>query len=88
MPEQELMTCLLPSPKGIWKCGPRYKFGRRFQVGMSSKSNCREFEVKTARSAGETGEGRRGTTLQKSLSMLTVCAGNIYITPLHRSLGV
>ena len=82
------MTCLLPSPKGIWKRGPRYKFGRRFWVGMSSKSNCWEFQVKTARSAGETGKGRRGTTLCKSLSMVTVCAGNIYIAQFHRSLGV
>lgn len=78
MPKQELMTGLLPSLKEIWTCGPRYKFGRRFQVGMSSESNWREFRVKTARSAGETGEGRRGTTLCKSLSTVTVCAGNIY----------
>lgn len=79
------MTCLLPSPKGIWKCGPRYKFGRSFRFGMSNKSNCQEFQVKTARLAGEIGEGRRGTTLRKFLSMVTVCAGNIYIAQLHIS---
>jgi len=54
------MTCLLPRPKGIWKCGPRYKFGRRF-VGISSKSNCQEFQVKTARLAG--GQERGGEEL-------------------------
>ena len=57
MPKQELMTCLLPSPKGIWKCGPRYKFGRRFRVGMSSKSNCQDSKW---RPQGRQGRQERG----------------------------
>jgi hypothetical protein len=58
MPKQELMTCLLPSPKGTWKHGPRYKFSRRFWVGMSGKSSWWEFQVKISRSVG--GRQERG----------------------------
>jgi hypothetical protein len=53
-----------------------------FQVktGMSGKSNWWEFQVKIARSVGETGEGMRGTTLSKSLCVVTICAGSICCT--------